>query len=584
MTAATVLLELLAASILAVVLGSAGSRLRRGLRIPVQPGLRLPVDFLLGSWALAVAVLLLGLCHLWLPGALLAALAALALAGRWRRRGWAWAAAAPAALGALVVLPAALPPPYFYDALVYHLGLPWQALLERGLLPHPESVFSSFPPLAQLLAAVPLSVDLVRAPALVHWCSFVVAGTAAGALARELGAPRWAAWLTSACLPLLPGQALVAALPAAEGWAVAGVLAAATVVLAPRLRPGAALLSGLLVGIAGASRLQGIPWAFLVACVVILRSRTRWRAGALLLGGWLAGSAPWWAKNLVLLGDVTAPLTWQREGMATLWRDAGSILHGTPWRGGAAEVAAALSPHAAYLLPLLLAAALAALSVGNGRGRLAGVMAIAGFGAWAATGTLPRFLTPSVALLAALAASAAARSRAGRWASAVGLGTAVLFGAVFNVQQLAAIGGLRLLRGTAASVAPRWVSNDPRSLFASSSSLPADARVLFVGEARGFGFPRRFIAPSQHDVSPLRAVLEGSVSPAAACGELRRQGFTHLLVNWGELGRLAASYPVAPWRDRAGWLRWSAFVSALGPPAVEANGVQVFVLPVQSGP
>jgi hypothetical protein len=157
-------------------------------------------------------------------------------------------------------------------------------------------------------------------------------------------------------------------------------------------------------------------------------------------------------------------------------------------------------------------------------------------------------------------------------------------GLVFNVQQIGELGGLGLLAGSTSAVAPRWVSNDPRPLFATASMLPAGARVLFVGEPRGFGFPRRFVAPSQHDVSPLRLVLEGDSSPSAACLDLRQRGFTHLLVNWGELARLAAGYPVAPWRDRAGWLRWNHFVASLGPPALEARGVQVFVLPAQSGP
>jgi hypothetical protein len=582
-TTAHVLFEVLAAAVVAVVVSALGGRLRLRCRFPLRPGLRVPVDFLVGSWTLAVIVLLLGLAHLWLRGALLAALALLAVAGRWRRHGWSWSSVAPAALGALVALPAALPPPYFYDALVYHLGLPWQALLEGGLHAHPENVFSSFPPLAQLLAAVPLSVGLIRVPALVHWCSFVAAGAAAGALARELGAPRWAAGVAALCLPLLPGHALVPALPAAEGWALAGVLGATAVVLAPSVRPGGALLAGFLVGVASASRLQGLTWTLLIVGVSVLRSGARWRAGLQGLAGWLAGSAPWWAKNTILLGDPLAPLGWRREGMATLWRDAGSLMHATRVQTAARDLMTGLLPHAAYLVPLLLAVALAAMPVANRRARLAVAMALAGFAAWGLTGSLPRFMTPSVAILAAVGASAA-RSRAGVWASSLSLGVTVLVGLVLNVQKIGELGGVRLFAGSSASVAPKWVSNDPRPLFAAAAKLPEDARVLFVAEPRGFGFPRRFVAPSQHDVSPLRAVLEGTSSPSAACNELRRQGFTHLLINWGELGRLATGYPVAPWRDRTGWLRWNTFIASLPAAALEAGGAQVLVLPSQSTP
>ncbi len=38
-----------------------------------------------------------------------------------------------------------------------------------------------------------------------------------------------------------------------------------------------------------------------------------------------AGSAPWWVKNLVLLGAPFAPVGWHREGLDTLWRDGGVL-------------------------------------------------------------------------------------------------------------------------------------------------------------------------------------------------------------------------------------------------------------------
>ncbi len=124
----------------AAVVG-AGSRLRLWLRVPVQPGLRLPVDWSLCSLFIATTVLPLGLLTLWS----------------------AWT------LGALVSLPVALAEPFFYEARVYHLGLPWQALLERGLRAHPENPFAAFPPLAQLLSLAPLAVGLDRVPAMLHW-------------------------------------------------------------------------------------------------------------------------------------------------------------------------------------------------------------------------------------------------------------------------------------------------------------------------------------------------------------------------------------------------------------------------------
>ncbi len=566
-----------AATALALVLAAAGSRVRRCLRLPCRPTLRLPGDFLLGSLWLGVAVVLLGLARLWFPWLLALTVGALALVGRWRRNGWRWATLLPPALGALVALPVALAAPFFYDALVYHLGLPWQGLLEGGLRSHPEDLFSSFPPLSQLLAAPPLAFRLEVAPAVLHWWSFLAAGVAVAVLARALGAPRWSAALASACLPLLPAGALVAGLPAAEGWSVAGVLAALSVALLPRRVAGAATLAGILAGIATAARLQGLPWSVMVAAVVTIRSNRRWRSAGEVVAGWLLGSSPWWLKNLVLLGDPTAPLFWRREGVETLWRDAGTriLAHGP----GAflPKLLEALAPHAAYLAPLALAGLLCLVSRRESRLWLAWGVALGGAAAWASTGTLPRFLLATLGVVLALAA-AAARSMVGRWAAGLALGAGVATGLVFGAGELRRVGGFELLTRSAAADRT-WIADNPSAAFASARALPASARVLFVGEPRGFRFPRRFVAPSQHDVSPLRSILEAARGPDDAAAALHRAGFTHLLVNFGELARLARGYPVAPWRDAPGLARWNAFLAWLGRPVVESRGVAIYALP-----
>ena len=568
-------------SAFAVALAAGGSRLRSVFRLPVRPGLRLSVDLLLGSWGLAVVVLLLGIAHWWSPGVLVGATVALAALGRWRRAGWRWDVLALPAIGALLALPLALAEPFFHDALVYHLGLPWQALLEGGLHPHPEDLFAAFPPLAQLLAAVPIGLGLDRVPAVLHWWSFVAAGAAAGGLARVLGAPAWAAALAALCLPLLPAHALVAGLPAAEGWAVAGVLAALAVAFGSQLPKGGAVLTGLLVGIATAARLQGIAWTVMLLVVVWLRER---RGRALLEGGagWLAGSAPWWVKNLVLLGDPTAPVFWRREGVETLWRDAGSLSLAAGPTGLVRSLADNLAPHIAYLAPLALAALLALLSRRHGRLWLAAAVATGGVLAWGIMGSLPRFLGPTLGVVLALAA-AAARTPLGRWAASLTLAVTAVTGLVFNVHELQRFGGVTVAVRSAAADRT-WIANNPLPGFAAARLLPASARVLFVGEPRGFGFPRRFVAPSQHDVSPLREILERASGPWDAVAILRGQGFTHLLVNQGELSRLAGAYPVAPWRDPAGWRRWNALLTALGPPELQVGGVQLFALPSGSRP
>ncbi len=579
MPGSPLIVEVLAAAALAGIAAASGARVRRLLRAPVQPGLRLPVDFVVGSWALACGLLLLGLLHAWRPWLVASVPLAFAAVARWRGNRWRWATLLGPALGATLALPLAVTPPFFYDALVYHLGLPWQALLEGGIRAHPEDLFSAFPPLAQLLASVPLAAGMSRAPALLHWWSFVVAGAAVGALARRLGAPRWAAVLAAACVPALPGDALVAGLPAAEGLALAGIFTATAMALGSTRGTGAALLAGLLAGAASATRVQAVAWSLIVIVLVVLRAHRRWRAGSAAAAGWLAGSAPWWVKNLVLLGAPFAPIGWRGEGIGILWREGGVLMKlGLPPLEAARQFAAAVTPHAAYLAPLALAAVLASLPPAGRRARLAALAALAGLAAWGLTGIVPRFLAPTLGVVLAVAASAARRGRAGAWAAGLALAATAAVCLTFGVNELRRVGPAWLLKPNR-SVPSGWIPNDPFPAFAAARSLPAAARVLFVGEPRGFGFPRRFVAPSQFDVSPLRAVLETSADPGEACERLRTQGFTHILVNWGELDRLAGGYPVAPWRSVQGWKRWNTFIAWLGRPAVQAGSVQVFALP-----
>ncbi len=584
MPAAQVVAAVLGAGVLALAILAFGARVRRLLSLPVTPALRLPVDLLVGGWAYAVAALLLGLLHAWHWATLAGVALALAAAGRFSGAGWRWATAAPAAAAGLLVLPVALAPPFFYDALVYHLGLPWQALLEHGLRAHPEDLFAAFPPLAQLLNAPLLAAGLERAPAVIHWLAFVAAGAAVSALARALGAPGWGAVLAGACLPLLPCAALVAGLPASEAWYVAAAVTAFAVLAQRRLPAGGEALVGLLAGVAAAARLQGLPWGLVILAVVLWRMASP-RSLAVAAAGWIAGAAPWWVKNLALLGDPVAPLLWHREGMATLWRDAGSAMHaaagaGQLWR---TTLAAAL-PQVSYLAPLLLAGALAATVHARPRDRAVALAVVAGLAGWALTGNLPRFLAVPVALTVALAAAAGGRSRAGRWASALTLGVTLALGTAVSLNEMARWRAASAALAEPAAVRARLVVNDPSPAFTAAAALPADARVLFVGEPRGLGFPRRFVAPSQHDVSPLRGLLRDGASPAQVCERLRAAGFTHLLVNWGELARLERGYPVAPWADVSSWRRWNAFIAALGPPSVQAGAVAIFALPGANPP
>ena len=581
MPTAPLLASCVAALALAAILLAAGARLRRLGRVPLPSALAWPVELCLGAAVLATGVLLLGLVGALAKGALAALVVLLAAAGRWRHRPRFALAWAPA-LGGAIALPIAAAPPFFYDALVYHLGLPWQALLEGGLTPHPENVFAAFPPLAQCLYAPPLAAGLDRVPALLHWLSFVAAGCALVALARELGASRPLAALVAFCLPVLPSHVMVAGFPVAEGWMIAPVAAAYALLLRRRVAPSWPVLAGVLTGIACAARLQALPWAAGAVVLAVARSRGtvrapgRGRAGALVAAGWAIGALPWWLKNLVLLGEPFAPLGWRREGMETLWRDGGSVLLTSTSAGTLLRHALeALAPVAPWLAALALAATLAVVQRRTGRHALALTATVAGTLAWCLVASLPRFLALPALLLLALAA--AVRPGPPRWAAATAVLLVGAAGLVSAARLLALVAPWNGPPAAARGVR-RAVVNDPAPAFAAAAVLPEDARVLFVGEARGFAFPRRFVAPSQHDVSPLRDLVEPLGAPEEIVRRLRELSFTHLLLARRELARLTPAYPVAPWRTEAGRAHFGGLLRTLGPPVVAVAGVEIYAL------
>src|SRR5206468_881011 len=143
-------------------------------------------------------------------------------------------------------------------------------------------------------------------------------------------------------------------------------------------------------------------------------------------------------------------------------------------------------------------------------------------------------LAPTLAVLLALAAAAgrgnAARAVAGRWIGALAIGVAAISGLVPAIREVSQWGGARLALAATGDVS-RLIVDDPRPVFDAARDLPPDARVLFVGETRGYPFPRRFVAPSPYDVSILRGPLESLPSAEAVREWLKNDGFTHLLVN-----------------------------------------------------
>ncbi|KDA55028.1 hypothetical protein EG19_04325 [Thermoanaerobaculum aquaticum] len=544
--------------------------------MPLFPGLKLPFDFMLGAGAVGFLLLLLGLCDLYRPW-VFALLGLLLLAfGSWRKNGWQWGNLFPAAISSLLLVPLALAQPFFYDALVYHLALPWQALLEGGWHAHPESIYAAGPPLAQLTALPFLVVNLPRAYAFLHLLAFTLAGAALYTLCRLLGGRRLA-FLAGFCLPVLPLYVLVPALPAAEGWGVLGVTTGAVLLFRAHTSP----LAGLFAGFAVAARLQVFPVAAGVTALGLVVQR-RWRDRALLALGFVLGTSLWWSKNLILLGHPFLPLGWRGIGASFVDREAMRVVaQGLPLTEILKAFVRAFLPHASYLLPLFLSGVGAVCLVCSPRVLMVAFLGALGLLGSPFVGLVSRYLAGAAPFLLAL--PTAARTAWSKLASGLALGLTALLGFIVSGQELWRWGGFSLM-GPAVSIEERLVVNNPFPAFRKAGALPDNARVLFVGEPRGFLFPRRFVAPSVFDEHPLAALMETAKTPEEAVLSFRNSGFSHLLVNWGELHRLVPGYPCAPWRSPAGRANFIKLIQALEPPVLTAGPVAIYAFDLRRAP
>ncbi|MBI4678168.1 MAG: hypothetical protein HY748_11350 [Elusimicrobia bacterium] len=156
-----------------------GKKLHRPSRTEESPGTGFSGLSIIG--ALAYLVLALGLAGLLYASVIKGVVGALALLGLWRgRRAWAEPGARPPSAGpgpqelgpgwravftcllagaAIALVPFVLMPEIFWDAMVYHLGIPRLYLLEHRMLPTPANLYSGNVLTVQMLFTAALALE-----------------------------------------------------------------------------------------------------------------------------------------------------------------------------------------------------------------------------------------------------------------------------------------------------------------------------------------------------------------------------------------------------------------------------------------
>lgn len=512
-----------------------------------------------------------------------------------RERWWSllWLAACPFAV--LALLAASNAPGFIwqeegfgYDVLEYHLQVPkeyYQAGVIRYL---PHNVYANFPCNVEMFYLAAMVVhddvsDIGTAANMIHLGLAALTVFAAWVAGREwspaAGHVCGVAVATAGWLAYLSGLAYVE-----NGMLFFGMAAAALVMRSiprsnepPRDARGSSTWSverrdstkriswaaGLLAGFACGCKYTAVALvAGPLLLVIVLyggRSARERVAGALLfVASTGLAFSPWMVKNVVTTGNPVFPL-------------ANRVFQASPPGWGAAETQAwnrghALAEtdggvlarvHAAWdhtagdryqrFGPAILLIALGGW-VRRRRGRLDAALLIllgAQLIVWlSATHLFARFAVVMLIPLALLCGlSVTGRQRqAGRRI----LATVLIAGAGWNLAF-----AVRLHGQESPGSAPSAMFYDGQLagyeyLRAVNHDLPDNAKVLLVGDARAFYYQRRVDYCVVFNRNPFFAEATSSKSPRALLAWLRERGYSHVLVHWAEIRRLASTYGFSP--------------------------------------
>jgi hypothetical protein len=465
-------------------------------------------------------------------------------------------------------------PPTFYDELSYHLVFAQRTLVTGELVATPWVFYNLMPHASDLLLIWGLASggDLgARAVVVALWvaCSLGALGLAE-AIGRPVAISRLTVLVTAA-LATSPTLWFLATLPFADACLSAALVTALVVLVAPQTQRTRWLPFGLALGLAATVKLSGLYWVA-AALAAAVAARWPWKDVARAALVILISVAPWWTRAVVHTGNPIYPMgyrllgghPWSEESQARVMEDSTPVasdlglagllrlpldLVQHPERygsGGDAGIVALTAP----LLALALPAVLRLLGVDGRARRVCAIVAtfvlVAGVG-WVVTSPLPRYFSP--AMIVSLAVLASMTTHLGRRCQIVVLGVILIAGAwgtwrfieqhgvVFSSYNVA------LGRERADDYLARQLDHFGAARFV-RETLPADARLLFIGETRPYYFAREAMAPSAYDRHPLHRWVMESSSPETLAARLDAEGFTHVVLNVHEFKRLHDRYRV----------------------------------------
>ena len=513
-----------------------------------------------------------------------------------------------------------------YDVLEYHLQMPKEYWIADRIAYAPHNVYANFP----------ANVEMLYLLAMILRADDLDSGTTANMIHLMLGALTvFAAWVAGRELSPRAGR-LAAICVATTGWlsylsglayvehgvlflgmtacALTCRLARSPSMVAPDPQPqreshGGWFLVGALAGLACGCKYTAVPMIALpVLCagIVLVGSfRARAARAAVIILGTLTAFSPWLVKNQVMTGNPVFPLAnsifqahppgWDKTSDEQWQRGHSASSHHEP-RGNESALASqhsssgvttsawlktraralwdyVLGDHAQRFGPLIFLLAIASLIRPRYDRTVSALwlVLVLQLAVWLGiTHMYARFAVVTLIPLALLTAHVAARASSVR--ATCTLAIILVAGAAWNFAFVVKSHAAESPRGAPVS----WFYDGElpgyEYLKAVNHELPADAKLLIVGDAKAFYVRRPVDYRTVFNRSPFIEALESTADDARVIEWLRREGFTHVLVNWSEVRRLAATYgfsaAVTPDRfdrlTRAGLKPWRTFNSPIG--------------------
>lgn len=569
----------------------------------------------LGWGSLALGMAVLGLLKLWYKGLVYPALGVLTLAaGAAAWKGKALPTAEPKKdepwsrtelvlvvllLGFLAVnILGSLMPEVFYDALSCHLELPdlyWRA---HGFYPVPFNIFSGIPLLIQMLFAVALPVGGPELAHLVHLtlgigCVLLVYGFCRRFLGRRAGLVAALLLYSTPLIGVLSWKSAVDL--GATLFQVASVYALVLALTQSERERAWLSASALLLGLTMGTKYQAWPLSLVLFAVLVFHPRTR-QARVLARYVLLAVAAffIWPLRNCLLyrnpvfpfyqewFGSVGAALHWRamlqdggRDPVQLLTTLSGwKTLLLSPWQLSTQQYdTRSFGPVFLLGLPLLV------LPRFEGKAeRVLLAVTVPLFFAWALTNWVPRYFLPTFALAAALFGLGLESELSGKERNiAHGLVALVAFVnffwtlAWFHVYNADPVVLGREAAASYLSVGqPSYGAPYYTCAQYANHNLPADARLLLLGEERGYYIERDYVAATAFVEPVFEGYLRRSATAAALRDALVRDGFTHILLN----GAKFAVPDSAVYKDFAGRYLKAAFED-VRPPSVACGVYEI---------